>query len=166
MTVLRMTDLDLKDQRLLVREDLNVPVHDGQVTSDARIRAALPTIAHAVEAGYPVLPCNLCGSQADLKRQRVARLLRELEGEIPNLRQVMLAAIKNVRPSHLLDAEVAEAWLARAGDYFPSGGEAGFDAAQMPIHPIELGLNSLINRLHIPLQRINAAIDRMLINVL
>jgi phosphoglycerate kinase len=50
-----MTDLDLKGKRVLIREDLNVPVKDGKVTSDARIRAALPTIKHAVEAGAKVM---------------------------------------------------------------------------------------------------------------
>ena len=74
---------------------------------------------HAEHAEYPILPCNLCGSQTDLKRRRIAELIEELEGEIPDLRQVMLAAIKNVRPSHLLDTEVAEAWAERAGDYPP-----------------------------------------------
>jgi phosphoglycerate kinase len=53
--VLRMTDLDLKGKRVLIREDLNVPVHDGVVTSDARIRASLPTIKAAHAAGARVL---------------------------------------------------------------------------------------------------------------
>ncbi|HAB08851.1 MAG TPA: phosphoglycerate kinase, partial [Alcanivorax sp.] len=48
MNFKRMTDLDLKGKRVLIREDLNVPVKDGKVTSDARIRASLPTIRHAV----------------------------------------------------------------------------------------------------------------------
>lgn len=55
MTILRMTDLDLKGKRVLIREDLNVPVKDGKVTSDARIRASLPTIRHALEAGARVM---------------------------------------------------------------------------------------------------------------
>ena len=42
MTVLKMTDLDLQGKRVLIREDLNVPVKDGVVTSDARILASLP----------------------------------------------------------------------------------------------------------------------------
>ncbi|KUJ83733.1 phosphoglycerate kinase [Microbulbifer flavimaris] len=55
MAVKLMTDLDLAGKRLLIREDLNVPVKAGVVTSDARIRAALPTIRKAVDAGARVL---------------------------------------------------------------------------------------------------------------
>ena len=53
--VVRMTDLDLKDKRVLIREDLNVPVKNGVVTSDARIRASLPTIQAAKAAGARVM---------------------------------------------------------------------------------------------------------------
>jgi len=96
-------------------------------TNDGRLRVIRPLIecgeaeiaAHAAAAGYPILPCNLCGSQNDLKRVRVARLIDRLETEIPDLRQVMLAALKNVRPSHLLDREVAEAWRSQAERYPP-----------------------------------------------
>ncbi len=51
MNVTRMTDLDLAGKRVLIRQDLNVPVADGTVTNDARIRASLPTIERALEAG-------------------------------------------------------------------------------------------------------------------
>ncbi len=61
MTVLKMTDLDLKGKRVLIREDLNVPVKDGKVTSDARIRASLPTIQHALEAGAKVMVMSHLG---------------------------------------------------------------------------------------------------------
>lgn len=50
-----MTDLDLAGKRVLIREDLNVPVKDGKVTSDVRIQASLPTIKHAVDAGAKVM---------------------------------------------------------------------------------------------------------------
>ena len=53
--VIKMTDLDLAGKRVLVREDLNVPIKDGKVSSDARIRAAVPTIAAALEAGAKLI---------------------------------------------------------------------------------------------------------------
>ncbi|BFM05217.1 phosphoglycerate kinase [Halioxenophilus aromaticivorans] len=61
MTVLSMTDLDLNGKRVLIREDLNVPVKDGKVTSDARIRAALPTIQHAMNSGAKVIVMSHLG---------------------------------------------------------------------------------------------------------
>ena len=55
MNVLSMTDLNLSGQRVLIREDLNVPIKSGKVSSDARIRAALPTIEAARKAGAKVI---------------------------------------------------------------------------------------------------------------
>ncbi len=55
MNFQRMTDLDLAGKRVLIREDLNVPVKNGEITSDARLRAALPTIKAAVEKGAAVM---------------------------------------------------------------------------------------------------------------
>ena len=55
MTFLKMQDLDLKNKRVLIREDLNVPIADGKVSSDKRIRAALPTIKFALEKGAAVM---------------------------------------------------------------------------------------------------------------
>jgi len=51
MSIIKMSDLDLQGKRVLIREDLNVPIKDGQVSSDARIRAAIPTIQNALEGG-------------------------------------------------------------------------------------------------------------------
>ena len=61
MTVLKMTDLDLAGKRVLIREDLNVPVKDGVVKSDARILASLPTIKLALEKGAAVIVCSHLG---------------------------------------------------------------------------------------------------------
>jgi phosphoglycerate kinase len=55
MSVIKMSDLDLAGKRVLIREDLNVPISDGKVSSDKRIRASLPTIEHAVNAGAKVM---------------------------------------------------------------------------------------------------------------
>jgi tRNA 2-thiocytidine biosynthesis protein TtcA len=57
----------------------------------------------AVEQGFPILPCNLCGSNGEAQRQQMKALLDRLEAEHPTLRQSMLAALGNVNPSHLLD---------------------------------------------------------------
>jgi phosphoglycerate kinase len=61
VTFLRMSDLDLKGKRLLVRQDLNVPIAGGKVTSDARIKASLPTLQQALEAGASVLVISHLG---------------------------------------------------------------------------------------------------------
>jgi phosphoglycerate kinase len=55
MSVIKMTDLDLAGKRVLIRQDLNVPIKDGKVTSDKRIRASLPTIEHCMNAGAKVM---------------------------------------------------------------------------------------------------------------
>jgi phosphoglycerate kinase len=55
MSVIKMTDLDLAGKRVLIREDLNVPIKDGKVASDKRIRASMPTIEHAMKAGAKVM---------------------------------------------------------------------------------------------------------------
>ncbi len=55
MSVLKMTDLDLAGKRLLIRQDLNVPIKDGKVASDKRICASIPTIKHAMQAGAKVM---------------------------------------------------------------------------------------------------------------
>ncbi|MBR5557995.1 MAG: phosphoglycerate kinase [Acinetobacter sp.] len=61
MNFQRMTDLDLAGKRVLIREDLNVPVKNGEITSDARLRAALPTIKAALAQGAAVMVCSHLG---------------------------------------------------------------------------------------------------------
>lgn len=61
MSVLKMTELELKGKRVLIREDLNVPIKDGKVTSDARIRASLATLEHALNAGAKVIVMSHLG---------------------------------------------------------------------------------------------------------
>lgn len=90
MAVINMLDLDLAGKRVLIREDLNVPITGGEVSSDARIRAALPTIQAALDAGAAVMLMSHLGrpseGQADeqFSLRPVARRLGELLGrEVP-----------------------------------------------------------------------------------
>ena len=99
MKVLRMTDMDLRGKRVLIREDLNVPVQDGAVTSDARIRAALPTIRHALEQHAKVFILSHLGRPEEgkpdeaLSLKPVAARLSELLGKSVPLRRDWLDGV-------------------------------------------------------------------------
>jgi tRNA 2-thiocytidine biosynthesis protein TtcA len=90
-------------------------------TDDGRFSVIRPLIqceeskleALAAEQSFSILPCNLCGSQEGLKRDKVATLLSTLERDHPTLRSVMMAALGNVCPTHLFDRDVARAWQER-----------------------------------------------------
>lgn len=60
----------------------------------------------AAEKGFPIIPCNLCGSQPNMKRARVKNLINDLEKEIPFIRSSIMTALSNVTASHLLDTEL------------------------------------------------------------
>ena len=99
MEVLRMTELDLRGKRVMIREDLNVPVQDGVVTSDARIRAALPTIRQAQAAGARVLLLSHLGRPQEgafdpqFSLGPVAARLSELLGKPVALRRDWLGGV-------------------------------------------------------------------------
>ena len=71
MSVLKMTELDLSGKRVLIREDLNVPIKEGKVSSDARIRAALPTIELALKAGARVMLMSHLGRPVEGEYEEV-----------------------------------------------------------------------------------------------
>jgi tRNA 2-thiocytidine biosynthesis protein TtcA len=93
---------------------------------------ALAELAGLLE--FPILPCDLCGSQDNLKRKQVKQLLGALEQTAPKVKDSMLAALKNVRGSHLLDVELWQKLglreLPERGDALGEGlGEMAFDSA-------------------------------------
>jgi len=100
MTVKLMTELDLASKRVLIREDLNVPIKDGQVTSDARIKAALPTIQQAVKAGAKVILMSHLGRptegeyHAEFSMKPVAEHLSDLLGQPVRLEQSWTSGIE------------------------------------------------------------------------
>ncbi|MCA1578618.1 MAG: tRNA 2-thiocytidine(32) synthetase TtcA [Acidobacteria bacterium] len=61
---------------------------------------------YAARRDFPIIPCDLCGSQSNLKRARIKKLITDLEQEIPHIRASMLNALGNVVPSHLLDHQL------------------------------------------------------------
>jgi tRNA 2-thiocytidine biosynthesis protein TtcA len=91
-----------------------------------------PQIARYAELmRFPILPCDLCGSQEQLKRKQVKRVLAELEQVAPNARDSMLAAMGNVKAAHLLDMQL----LSALGVSMPQAGEADPEIA--PARPAQ-----------------------------
>ncbi len=90
-------------------------------TDDGRFDVIRPLIqsaeadiaAYAHALAFPIIPCNLCGSQDGLKRDAMTALIAQLEQTNPHVRSVMANALRNVRPTHLLDRDVARAWADR-----------------------------------------------------
>jgi len=100
MNVLKMTDLDLNGKRVLIRQDLNVPIKNGEVTSDKRIVASLPTIIYAIKAGARVMITSHLGrptaGEFDEKfsLEPVAKHLAELLGQPVTLERNWLEGVE------------------------------------------------------------------------
>ncbi|HAT1824811.1 phosphoglycerate kinase [Legionella pneumophila] len=83
MNLIKMSDIDLSGKRVLIREDLNVPIKDGMITSDQRLQAALPTIKSALDSGAAVIVLSHLGRPEEGKYEKkfslepVADYLRE-----------------------------------------------------------------------------------------
>jgi phosphoglycerate kinase len=136
MTVLRMSDADLRGKRVLIREDLNVPVQEGAVTSDARIRAALPTIRYAIDQHAKVFVLSHLGRPTEgvydekFSLAPVAARLSDLLGQPVALRKDWLTGVdcpagsavlcENVRfnPGEKKDSELLARQMAALCDVF------------------------------------------------
>jgi phosphoglycerate kinase len=107
MSILRMTELDLSGKRVLIREDLNVPVQGGVVTSDARIRASLPTITAAQKAGARVMLMSHLGrpeegvTNEEFSLAPVAGRLSELMGRKVRFEREWLGGV-NCEPGEVV----------------------------------------------------------------
>jgi len=114
MPIIKMTDLDLAGKRVLIREDLNVPIKDGKVTSDKRIRASMPTIEHAMQAGAKVILMSHVGrpTEGEYEEQfslrpvadhisgllgKKVRLIKEYLGEELDVADGEVVLLENVR---------------------------------------------------------------------
>jgi len=110
MSIKRMIDLDLSGKRVLIRQDLNVPIKDGTVTSDIRIRASLPTIKKALEAGAAVILLSHLGRPLEGEYDEqfslapVATRLSELLGQPVRLRKDWLDGV-DVEPGEVVLCE-------------------------------------------------------------
>ncbi len=90
-------------------------------TDDGRFEVIRPLIQCAEEKiatyarlkSYPILPCNLCGSQAGLKRDQMTQVLSELQKTNPHVKSVMMTALGNICPTHLFDQDLQRAWEER-----------------------------------------------------
>ncbi|MEZ5530487.1 MAG: phosphoglycerate kinase [Porticoccaceae bacterium] len=154
LNVLKMTDLDLAGKRVLIREDLNVPVKNGAVTSDVRIRAALPTIELALEAGAKVILMSHLGRptegqfEAEYAMQPVADHLGKLLGrEVKvladwqsgvELENGQLALLENVRfnPGEKKDDETLSRAYAALCDIFVMDAFGTAHRAQASTHGV------------------------------
>ncbi|MBT6794917.1 MAG: phosphoglycerate kinase, partial [Methylococcales bacterium] len=110
MSIQRMIDLDLSGKRVLIRQDLNVPIKDGVVTSDIRIRASLPTIETALEAGAAVILLSHLGRPVEGEYDEqfslgpVATHMSELLGRPVRLRKDWLDGV-DVEPGEVILCE-------------------------------------------------------------
>jgi phosphoglycerate kinase len=110
MSIKRMVDLDLSGKRVLIREDLNVPVKNGKVTSDIRIRASLPTIQKALEGGAAVILLSHLGRPVegqyseDASLKPVAEHLSELLDQPVRLEKDWLDGI-DIKPGEVVLCE-------------------------------------------------------------
>jgi tRNA 2-thiocytidine biosynthesis protein TtcA len=66
--------------------------------------------------GFPIIPCNLCGSQENLQRQNIKEMLTQWERQYPGRTQTIFTAMQNVKPSHLLDTSLFDFIDLKAGD--------------------------------------------------
>lgn len=108
MTVMKMSELDLTNKRVLIREDLNVPIKDGKITSDARLQAALPSLRLALEAGARVMVMSHLGRpkegeyETEFSLAPIAEYLSQALGQEVVLQKEWLEGGEVINPGQLV----------------------------------------------------------------
>lgn len=90
---------------------------------------------------FPIIPCNLCGSQPNLQRQVIKEMLTDWDKRFPGRLETMFTAMKNIVPSHLADSQLFDFKQIRAGDKVVDGGDLGFD--REPLTPLGFSLEQI-----------------------
>ena len=94
-------------------------------------------IARFSEArGFPIIPCNLCGSQPNLQRAVIKEMLRDWDKKYPGRIETMFSAMQNVVPSHLADHNLFDFRAIRHGSAVVDGGDLAFDREELPLQPV------------------------------
>lgn len=84
---------------------------------------------------FPIIPCNLCGSQPNLQRQVIGDMLRDWDKRYPGRIETMFSAMQNVVPSHLADVELFDFKGINHGSEVVNGGDLAFDREEIPMQP-------------------------------
>ncbi|MDU4094890.1 MAG: tRNA 2-thiocytidine(32) synthetase TtcA, partial [Pantoea sp.] len=90
----------------------------------------------AIARQYPIIPCNLCGSQPNLQRQVIADMLRDWDKRYPGRIETMFSAMQNVVPSHLADTALFDFKAIQHGSEVVDGGDLAFDRESLPLQPV------------------------------
>ena len=90
----------------------------------------------AIARQYPIIPCNLCGSQPNLQRQVIADMLRDWDKRYPGRIETMFSAMQNVVPSHLADTHLFDFKAIQHGAEVVDGGDLAFDRESLPLQPV------------------------------
>ncbi|CNG44774.1 tRNA 2-thiocytidine(32) synthetase TtcA [Yersinia kristensenii] len=90
----------------------------------------------AIAREYPIIPCNLCGSQPNLQRQVIKDMLRDWDKQYPGRIETMFSAIQNVVPSHLNDHQLFDFKSITHNSEIVDGGDLAFDREELPLQPV------------------------------
>lgn len=94
-------------------------------------------IKYADMRDYPIIPCNLCGSQPNMQRQNVKQMLNTWDKQFPGRIETMFTAMQNVVPSHLADFNTFDFKSINRDSGVINGGDIGFDKEEMPTLPVD-----------------------------